>query len=1211
MGLTGRTIGKYRITGELGRGGMATVYEALDERLQRTVAIKVLDRDAPSSAAEAIRRFETEARIVAAFNHPNIVPVFDFGLQDNLIYIVSPVVRGELLSARIKRGPMSVGEAGPILSQVAAALDYAHSHGVIHRDVKPGNIIIDANGRAHLMDFGIAKSRGGNMSNTRAGTAVGTIRYMAPEAVRGESIDYRVDIYSLGLVAFEVLAGKPAFDGNSEFSILTDIVNGNSLRLSSENPNLPRELTTAVHRAFSPNSASRFASAAEFVETAFHHYESTSIRPAPLGVRLRPLRVPIALALVEIFAIVAVVVNFSPDGLTGTSESLFAAGLVAIALIPFVAAVLSRSRRKLRSSAPRAVSIKQSMSGSSSEPVASPSTAPGDYTRMMAGLPLRQNLPPPALSQPPRSAPTASAYGESTATFRVPAPPPPATSLPVGDFTRMFGVLQETSPVISRTPPPVSIYKEFELLELLVDGECKTYAARKVSNNERVEVHVFYQIRSPESEDLVRRLAGGDCDYPEYFMQAGLHEDIPYIATRPTVGHEDVREWFRACARKDKPAESLTHPREAVLPSPPIQASEPGEFTKAFQVTPVVPSAPPPTPPPSPTQTSAPGEFTRMFQTRPSAPEPPSTASGNSAIASGPGESTAIFPIRPNGPSGAAAPIVATPEPPDVVLRIVSCRDSAAVNTRVPVDRFPFKIGRSGADFNLLFDPAVSAPHVELDYQDGGFAVRDLSSANGTYLNGRRLQPDLWYALRFGSKIDIGSDTQLAFGPGDELPDLSGREIARYVLTRELHSGATSVVYAAHDKQFEQRSVALKILFPRLANHPGYREQFTNEAQAAVRLRHPNICSVYEYGEIELPTGARSRTLYVCMQFLEGESLSRRVDRKESCTIEQVGTWLERLCDALAYAHRRNVFHGGVKPSAVVFDVDGNPYLTDFAIVTTPDAGEDRTLLGSPLFLAPEQLDNGETTAASDQYSLAVLTYLLVTGELPYVGQQDPHVRRRNFLRGAEPAHEMAAKNGRPSVPARVSTILSKALSLRPEDRYAAVTEFGTEFRNALTAVEPIPSRPPSVFISYQRVPSAAWALLIRDRIKQRCGFDVFVDSIRRDTAGKFPARLERQIGRCDVFVCILAETTLESAWVKREVELAYLGKKPMIPVFQETYSDPPDLTTLEPHLQELITYEGVKLLDQQNLYADAALDDLISRIKQYIGPDRSKDQPE
>ncbi len=219
----GNTISKipsvpgYKILQQLGTGGMATVYLANQERFERVVALKVM---APALAADENygERFMREARIAARFSHPNIIAVYDVGVKDDYFYIAMEYHPGGDLKERLKKN-MTTRQAMSILRQIAAALDYAHNKGFIHRDVKPDNILFRDDGSAVLTDFGIARTMTGNTQMTQLGMVVGTPKYMSPEQARGEELDTRSDLYSLGIVFYEMLLGHVPFDGKDSIAI--------------------------------------------------------------------------------------------------------------------------------------------------------------------------------------------------------------------------------------------------------------------------------------------------------------------------------------------------------------------------------------------------------------------------------------------------------------------------------------------------------------------------------------------------------------------------------------------------------------------------------------------------------------------------------------------------------------------------------------------------------------------------------------------------------------------------------------------------------------------------------------------------------------------------------------------------------------------------------------------------------------------------------
>jgi serine/threonine-protein kinase len=262
----GRTLGPDFTVGErIGRGGYAMVFRVLDRRLDRQLAAKVLLPEF-AAATDAAERFRREARTLAQLTHPNIVPVYFVARQRDVPCFVMPFVEGEPLSALLAReGALALPVVLRIARDVAFGLDFAHQSGVLHRDVKPENILIDAStGRSLLGDFGIAKALAHSSLGTGPGTFVGTPRYMSPEQVTGErDIDARSDIYSLGIVVYEMLAGKPPFDGKSSHKILVKQLTAPAppMRTKHATPHVQ----SVIARALAKDPAKRFSSAGAFV----------------------------------------------------------------------------------------------------------------------------------------------------------------------------------------------------------------------------------------------------------------------------------------------------------------------------------------------------------------------------------------------------------------------------------------------------------------------------------------------------------------------------------------------------------------------------------------------------------------------------------------------------------------------------------------------------------------------------------------------------------------------------------------------------------------------------------------------------------------------------------------------------------------------------------------------------------------------------------
>jgi formylglycine-generating enzyme required for sulfatase activity/dienelactone hydrolase/predicted Ser/Thr protein kinase len=306
----GTRLGRYEVRALLGTGGMGEVYLAYDRDLEREIAIKVL-RDGSGESGDRLRRFEQEAKAASGLHHPNIAHVYEIGSQDNLRFIAMELVQGETLRERLGRGPMPVADVLDLGTQIAAAMSAAHKSGVIHRDIKPENVIIMSDGYAKVLDFGLAKLReiraddAATLLKTKPGVAMGTISYMAPEQLVGADVTPAADVFSLGVVLYEMLAGHRPFEGATTTEVVSAILSKAPRPLHEVRTDLPPKLETVIGRALAKNVEERYRDASEMYEQ-LRLISRQGVVVAPVGKsRHRAAAVLIALAVVMIGAIAA------------------------------------------------------------------------------------------------------------------------------------------------------------------------------------------------------------------------------------------------------------------------------------------------------------------------------------------------------------------------------------------------------------------------------------------------------------------------------------------------------------------------------------------------------------------------------------------------------------------------------------------------------------------------------------------------------------------------------------------------------------------------------------------------------------------------------------------------------------------------------------------------------------------------------------------
>jgi Tol biopolymer transport system component/serine/threonine protein kinase len=421
--MIGKRLGQYEIVDEIGRGGMAVVYKAWQLSLERYVALKVMP-DYFRHDPRFLGRFQREARAAAGLSHPNIIAIHDVGEQDGVHYIAMEWLDGGSLRDRLASGALSLEEAQRILAQTAGALDNAHRHGLIHRDIKPGNILFTGDGRVKVADFGIAHAADGTQL-TRSGVILGTPEYMAPEQAQGMPVDHRLDLYALGVVLYQMLTGRVPFRGTTPHAALHAVIYESPPPPRALNPELPTAVESVILKALAKQPGDRFQTGASMVAAFQEARRGVSVAvPVTAGPPVKPTPAPwqnprllaLAIAGVAVLLVGAVVLLLIPrdgGGAAGATASAQTATEVA-RLGRDTTATASVTGRAQPTPSPSATSTSPPATGTSTPP-----TLPTDTPIPFATHTLEPTAPPPTVTSSPRPTETAE-----------PTLPPPSPTVP-------------------------------------------------------------------------------------------------------------------------------------------------------------------------------------------------------------------------------------------------------------------------------------------------------------------------------------------------------------------------------------------------------------------------------------------------------------------------------------------------------------------------------------------------------------------------------------------------------------------------------------------------------------------------------------------------------------------------------------------------------------------------------------------------------------
>jgi serine/threonine protein kinase len=290
----GENVGPYRITEQLGQGGMATVYKAYHAALDRYVAIKAL-HPAFGEDQSFLLRFQREARVVAKLEHPNIVPVYDYAEHEGRSYLVMKFIEGDTLKARLSKGPLTSAEIEKIVDAIGSALAYAHKQGILHRDIKPSNVLLATDGQIYLADFGLARIAQAGESTLSSDSIMGTPQYISPEqAVGKKDLDAGTDIYSFGVMVYEMVVGQVPFNADTPFSIIHDHIYSPLPMPRAINPKVPESVERVLLKALAKERADRYADIDSFVQAFKDAWTSAGIPMQGTAITMRPAQLKAA-----------------------------------------------------------------------------------------------------------------------------------------------------------------------------------------------------------------------------------------------------------------------------------------------------------------------------------------------------------------------------------------------------------------------------------------------------------------------------------------------------------------------------------------------------------------------------------------------------------------------------------------------------------------------------------------------------------------------------------------------------------------------------------------------------------------------------------------------------------------------------------------------------------------------------------------------------
>ncbi|MEO8609194.1 MAG: protein kinase [Chloroflexota bacterium] len=1068
-GMIGRTIENYRIDFMLGQGGMAVVYRATDLRLQRQVAIKVMHPHLASQKSFQTR-FLQEARAAARLDHPNIVRVLSFNSLEDDLFLVMELATGGSLRQYIKRLHedarfIDYPEAIELTRQMADALDYAHKQGMIHRDMKPDNVLLKPdnnavrlNYRPILTDFGLAKLTASSENAITDQQPIGTYPYMSPEQCLAEEIDARTDIYSLGIMLYELAVGRLPYNPKS-IAEAARMHGREPLTLPSAlRPGFPTDLEAVIVKALQKQPSNRYDSAADFA--------------LALAAMQRPLPAPIQMIPAE-GKRPQVDDGLTTDISTAVMDEVLPEKIPNDYALPVMPDDISQyDRLMFYSPDHEALAVKL------------------DKTAMTIGRDPKQDIVLSGekasrrharIERKPNGKYTITAFRSSNGVWlddkllptNTPVILTPGAVVRLGDYWMQLELMP--LPIEADTPVPDEAEQNGAGAQHVVplDESDASMEMPAIHPDTPVEEAPIQHVEVPaEAEDAsvddgiaTTPLTSKPTEPPRYtpphltadqvgydrlifFSENNPTQTVKLNKDRLTIGraaNQTVVLDGAGISRRHARIERAIDGRFFIVDV----GSADGVWIDNVRLTANTPQWL------SPEKVVRIGDYWMRYELKRDIPKellPAANVSETMELELDPGKTAVMIKaLDEDFPQYSPPPLSLEMQASD---RLVFFSEDHPMQVR-KLDMEIMNIGRDDDQDIKLEGRRVSRKHARLEVKpDGNLYITDLGSTNGVWVGDTQCVPDtqvLWNAdeiVRIGNywlKFERGNqvfDPFAGSAPKDSR-GLVGKRIKNYRLDRFVADGQMASVYKATELPLD-RTVALKIVYPHLASEEAFKQRFLQEARMLSRLDHPNIVRVLSYDNVD-------NELFMVMEYIAGNNLRdylRQVNGEgKQIALSEVLNMISQMAEGLYYAHEQGMIYRDMKPESLVLRpsavigpiVKYQPVLTDFDVARLSEGGEiyvtDKPNVDYP-YMSPEQCLGERVDVRSDIYELGVVLYEMLVGQPPYQPRSIAEAIRMHVREPLQPPSELRA-----DIPDDLEKVVLRALEKSPNDRYQTAIE--------------------------------------------------------------------------------------------------------------------------------------------------------------------------